>query len=501
MRLSDSGFAWVHRELVTCASWLAPAPQRKEWKKEWLSELWHVVQARIPAGYGSWKAQEEITRFCLGAFHDALCLRTMSWRDQKPFARWSGSPQQCLLLLCAALAIAYGISLLLPGVRAESRPSNFQVKPGLVLIQDARSRDDSVATIPIRQFLGWRERRQEYFDGLAFYRIAEEAASTSTGDRTTLNVAHASSNLFALLGLAVRYEEPGVKAGASERAVILSDRIWKTQFGENPHIAGSVIELGGRTARVAGIVPFGSWRLPGKIDLWLLEPDSEIPSGGPGYVLAHLSRRGQSEVWSRRIHITEYTGDYAADDLWGVSIDERTRGPWDIFLFTMLLALLCLPAVASVSMSESSFSSHRPTWSKRIRQWAFLCVKISLLFPIAYFSSLDLAYWHMPLYSAASQYMQLISSFTICLFGMRWVMLDQRQRCPVCLKRVTHPASVGLASRTFLAWNGTEMICTDGHTMLHVPALPTSWFSTQRWLYLDTSWKFLFVAQGIEGGA
>jgi hypothetical protein len=35
-----------------------------------------------------------------------------------------------------------------------------------------------------------------------------------------------------------------------------------------------------------------------------------------------------------------------------------------------------------------------------------------------------------------------------------------------------------------------------GHTLLHVPGLPTSWFSTQRWLYLDTSWGFLFAASG-----
>ena len=76
--------------------------------------------------------------------------------------------------------------------------------------------------------------------------------------------------------------------------------------------------------------------------------------------------------------------------------------------------------------------------------------------------------------------------------------LDQRQRCPVCLNRVAHPAQVGLASRTFLAWNGTELMCTGGHTLLHVPGLPTSWFGTQRWLYLDASWEFLFA--GTDAG-
>ena len=89
--------------------------------------------------------------------------------------------------------------------------------------------------------------------------------------------------------------------------------------------------------------------------------------------------------------------------------------------------------------------------------------------------------------------MQLLWCFTICLFGFRWAVADQRKRCPVCLRRVSNPATVGLASRTFLGWNGTEMICMGGHALLHVPSLPTSWFSGQRWLYLDNSWDFLFA--------
>jgi hypothetical protein len=490
-----TGFHAVDLGLLRCASLLTPERQRAEWRQEWLSELWHIRQARVPAGTASWKAEQEIAAFCLGAFQDAFCLRRLSWRMGMPHAPARGSALQCILLLCSVLAVTYVISQLLPGVRAESHPSSYQVNPGLILIQGARYADDSAATIPIEQFRGWKERKQQYFDGFAFYRIKGETTSTSINERARLNVAHASSNLFALLGLAVKFDEPANESDSSVPEVILSDHIWKTEFGENPHVIGNLIHVGGVNARIAGIVPFGSWRLPGKIDVWLLEPDSRITSGAPGYVLAHLTRLGQSEMWTQRVHITEYNDSF--DDLWGVSFRERTCGPWGIFLFTVLLAFLCLPAVASVSMSEYSFSSHRPTWSKRLRRWGFLCAKISLLLPIAYFASLDMAYWHTPLYSAASQYMQLVSSFSICLLGMRWVLLDQRQRCPVCLKRVTHPASVGLASRTFLAWNGTELICTGGHTLLHVPALPTSWFSTQRWMYLDASWEFLFAGSGV----
>ena len=46
----------------------------------------------------------------------------------------------------------------------------------------------------------------------------------------------------------------------------------------------------------------------------------------------------------------------------------------------------------------------------------------------------------------------------------------------------------------FLAWNGTELFCAGGHTLLEVPDLPTSWFYSPCWVYLDSSWDFLFLA-------
>jgi hypothetical protein len=151
-----------------------------------------------------------------------------------------------------------------------------------------------------------------------------------------------------------------------------------------------------------------------------------------------------------------------------------------------------------VSLADYGYSLHKPSSKNKLCRWAFMSMKIGLLLPLVYLSSVDLAYWHTTYYSNSSEYAQLILSFSICLFGLRWALLDQRQRCPVCLRRVSNPARVGYASRTFLAWYGMELICTEGHTLLHVPGMPTSWFGTQRWLYLDTSWEFLFAGSSVS---
>jgi hypothetical protein len=229
------------------------------------------------------------------------------------------------------------------------------------------------------------------------------------------------------------------------------------------------------------------------VDIWELVPEAEAGPGGSGYVVAHLTAAGKAEMWARCVHITANGPDDSEEDFLGVSLEEWKPATISVYLFCLLLALLALPAITSVSLGEYSVNPRPTSWPQKLYRWSFLSAKIALLLPIIYFVSIDLAYGWTAFSRELAVYIQLISTFALCLFGLRWVLKDQRQRCPVCVHRVAHPAQVGQASRTFLDWNGTEMMCMGGHTLLHVPSLPTSWFGSQRWLYLDTSWNFLFA--------
>ena len=124
---------------------------------------------------------------------------------------------------------------------------------------------------------------------------------------------------------------------------------------------------------------------------------------------------------------------------------------------------------------------------------------LGLVLLVVYCTSMDLAFADPRLTVHGAQYVQLLSTFALCLWGMRWALRDQRQRCPVCLSKLSHPARVGQPSWSFLAWNGTELICAGGHGLMHVPELETSWFRTQRWLALDGSWQVLFRALARRG--
>jgi hypothetical protein len=476
---------------------LVPGLQREEWWREWYGELWQARHERVCAGAFSWRAERAVVGFCLGAFQDALYLRRIERKKRTPLPLRFGAAWQCLLLMAAVLGASLLLARLLPGVRAERSLLRPGVRPGLVLIEDVNN-EDSPRTISHGQYRAWKSRKQEFFDGFAFYRVTRENVNwRPVDDRSRESagwgVGRASSNFFTLLDLPVQFRGAMASVDSAMPSVVLSESLWKREFGADPHVAGSVVRVGRRWVMIAGVAPEGPRGLPGKVDAWLLEPDAQMAPGGAGYVVAHLSESGRSRMDAARIQIKSFAARRTPDDLLGIALGGGMPRAWDVFRFVVLLALLALPAVSSVSLGDLSVSVHKIPWTSRLMRWGFLGAKIALLMLITYFVSLDLAYGFMGFNTNQALYVQMVSAFFICLFGMQWVLSDQRQRCPVCLRRVDHPARVGQFSRTFLAWSGTELMCRGGHTLLHVPSLPTSWFSEQRWMFLDQSWEFLFA--------
>jgi hypothetical protein len=476
--------------MLRCASLIVPRAQRLDWWREWSAELWHVRDACTPVRGISWSAEREVAAFCLGAFQDARCLRTQSAPAAMPRVTVMGSASQCLLLLTGLIIASLSVAAILPGVREQFYQFRYHVPPGIVLIQSARASEDATPTISGEQFLLWKARRQQLFTAFAFYQI--ERAPNSSSHQPQINIAHASTNLFRLLKLPI----PTASNATNLPGVILSNALWRNKFAANQNLIGQTVHLGRYTAVVAGIAPAGSWRIPGKIDAWLLEPDSALLYAHNGFVIAEASK-SETKGFGPHWRMSAPTPDGTPDDFVCLALADRTHNTAGIFLFAIILACLALPATTSLPLGEYRVGSRKLSWPARLRRWAFLTGKVALLLPFVYLVSIDLAYLRPVLNQDTSDYIQLISAFSICLFGLRWSLRDQRQRCPVCLGKLTHPARVGQPSRNFLAWNGTELICVGGHGLLHVPELPTSWFSTQRWLYLDPSWDVLFAETGL----
>ena len=222
---------------------------REEWWRGWRSELWHVRQACTQTAI-SWKGEREVAAFCLGAFQDALCLRREVGLKKIPLATTKGSAAQCMLFLVAMVAVSYGAALLRPGVRAELLSSRYRVPHNLTMIQNARYSQESVPTISAEQVRLWKGRKQRIFDGFAFYQILQQPVSTPSHTQAALKIARASSNLLELIALPVRFASIADEAHDDMPKLILSNALWKKEFGEDPLVSGRVVQVGLRNAVV-----------------------------------------------------------------------------------------------------------------------------------------------------------------------------------------------------------------------------------------------------------
>ena len=198
----------VYLGLVGVASLLVPMRQRAEWFREWRSELWHVRQECASGGGPFVNVEREVASFCLGAFQDAFCLRQHLWQSSPPLPIRKGSALRCLFVLCAMLLVGCGIAVVLPGVRTVRQQQLFELRQHLVLIHSARTDDEVVPTIPADQFRLWARGRHQLFDQFSFYQVVTQPLPTAAHPLQALTIAHASSNLFDLLGLRLRFTLP-----------------------------------------------------------------------------------------------------------------------------------------------------------------------------------------------------------------------------------------------------------------------------------------------------
>jgi len=357
------------------------------------------------------------------------------------------SPLQCGLLLALLAVASASIAWWQPSGRNAFLPSPYRDAESLVLISTGTLINPGISFADY-QLLASSERAR--FSALAFY----QPTTTRVG-AVSMSVALASGNLFQLLGIPVAGREDAAR-------IVLSDRAWRKYFHRDPHIVGRVVAIGGQEALVAGVISADFWQLPGRADAWLL--GNTPPSPEKGFALGHLRNSGirpPADGFGIWIGVRSYDCE---------SLAARARRPLFLFLTALAYACIFLSATTSLALGAT-----------RIRQWLFLLTKVACILPILYcFAVLSFAYS-----GTAFGVLSFPAMFPGGFFMFRWIFEDQRRRCPVCLRLLSKPVGFGQASYTFLRWYGTELTCVRGHGLLRVPEIPSTYFSTQRWVCLD----------------
>ncbi|MBO0722982.1 MAG: ABC transporter permease, partial [Blastocatellia bacterium] len=137
-----------------------------------------------------------------------------------------------------------------------------------------------VITAPIRQdpgrplndveFVELRNHNQ-IFEGVTAF-LPHSVNLTGRGEPELLGGIVASANLFTLLGVEPQLGRtflPEEEKLGNERAVIISDRLWKRRFGSDPKIIGKTMTLNEEPHTIVGVMPPGfQYPRKGEGDLW-----------------------------------------------------------------------------------------------------------------------------------------------------------------------------------------------------------------------------------------
>jgi hypothetical protein len=490
MKPAATGAEPTARFFLRVASLLVPAAQRADWFAEWNAELWQVIHG---CHRGTARSQTDPIEFSAGAWRDAFWIRfdqgmrAMRWLVQP------GSAQSCGLMLTASTLLALVVCLCLPATRSILLPLPYSDPGNLVVIAsngEVGTRNPSIRYADYRE---WTTDATPLFTQLAWYRPAIKGIYLAQHRPAQLALAEASNNLPQLLNLSLSSEAAPTNFHGPR--LILTRSAYRREYRSDPRVLGRLADMDGQPVLIAAILPDRDWRLPGTVDGLLLEDPSSLANVAPGargFAIARIRDSAFPRPRDGWRWMTETRNDIPRR-FECISLPYLQGMPGSIFLFALLLACLALPATTALPLGDYPRLHGPLSLGAHARRWLFLAAKCALLISLVYFSSIALAYGCAPVGSTAAGFVYFPGSFLALLLGFRWILQDQRRRCPQCLRLLSNPARVGQPSCNFLAWSGTELFCSRGHGLLHIPELPTSWFSTQRWLCLDPSWGCLFA--------
>jgi len=471
---------------VRAASLLVPYANRGGWRAEWNAEIYHLCH---DAGTEFCESPAPgPLEFSRGAFPDAFLLRRDDVRTHGLPGVQPGSAGRCALMLASLAAAAVVLCFILPGARHALLPLHLTSITDLVSIEPAGNAGAESPGISLQEYLEWRTDTEKLFSELAWYHPAVKNVVLARGRSTRLSIGIASANFLRLMRVPIADDA----APLAEPVLVLTRPVWQSLNHSKERMADRFADIDGQSVRIV-LLPDDEDQLPNNMQAWLLVDQATLqalPAHARGFAFARIrsSAFPAPRAGVRIMFETHYGVTHVFDC---VSVSWLEWQPASNFLFALLLACLALPATTALPLGEYPRYRGRMVFSITARRWAFLVIKLLLLIAVVYLATGSLA-WGPAWGGSTSVFLQVIAAFPLLLFGFRWCLQDQRRRCPECLRRLSSPARVGQASCNFLSWNGTELFCVRGHGLLHIPELPTSWFSTQRWLCLDSSWRCLF---------
>lgn len=215
-----------------------------------------------------------------------------------------------------ALGIAAPAAMFTVVDRVMLRSLPYKDADRLVYINDASQRNerDWRSDAPFLDLQEWRKWNKS-FESIGFY-VQATGRNFLEGKTATQAVGFykVSANLFQMLGMApvlgrdFRNDSDGFARNADASSVVISDAVWQSMFGGDPHIVGKAVKVNAESYVVAGVMPRG-FSFPfgqenrlgeGNFEIWTLaqlgEKDKGRTDDTPGYTVLGRLRPGIKEA-------------------------------------------------------------------------------------------------------------------------------------------------------------------------------------------------------------
>ena len=469
--------------LIRVAAPLVPAARRQEWRQEWTAEIWHRWQFLRYAGEWNRREALRLIRNCAGVFPDAACHFATQEAVQSRVRGSARSPWTCLGALAILLLIVAIFSSGLPATRDMLFSQTDQKSGALLFLWLHPITGGGDRGLPPDAVPDWAN-HSRLLESVAAFNVRHQSFSSLviTSDPALFHVLRSRP----LLG-----EFP------AESGMVLDYQTWVSRFHADPKAIGAQMVVNGKAHRITAVLPAGFRFLSRQPSVYLTQKRMTDPR----VMVIARAKPGVTEpkLQQELVKISEdFSYYFFGSDLRLGFLRTEVLAPLRFFGVAVLVSGLILLMASKVRLAHIRAALGPPSRRAALRRALFFSGKTVLALLVVFVACLEWSRSPSSILLASLDPASgplLLWLYIVGAMGVFfWSLADQRARCRVCLRLLCFPVRIGCPGCLLLDWSGTELACTEGHGILHVPHLAPCWEDeSQHWISLDESWRELFA--------
>jgi len=481
--------------LVEASAVIIPADHRSDWLNRWSSDIQRRWLFLHYAGFWNHREALQLLFHCIRAVPEALCL--FVWRDPVRIRtqKLVRSPWTCLGFFAVSLVAVAFLTNGLSASRELLTSSSMPEADRLLFIWRHPVIGGGDRGFPSDVVPAWAKLSHK-LDGVAPFQISHAPVTRDPGFLRTPLVILTEASLFKVLPFkAALGRLPEASSGRD--AIVLDWKTWKSEFHSDPKAIGSLLKVDGRTYPIVAVLASNFHFVSRTPSLYLVQ--NRITASWVMVVAQAKHGATEPQVDAELTKIAEEACYYFYNGQLRIrSLRNALLTPFAFFSIAVV-PLALLSALVLKVRPRTVWEAWRHPDRGSLRRGGFALAKTLLALAVVFTLGLEWSRSEASVLFASRDPASgpflvwfYIAGAMAVLF---WAIADQRTRCRECLRLLAFPVRIGSPGSFFLTWSGTELLCSEGHGVLHIPLLAPSWDDeSEHWISLDDSWRSLFTS-------